>query len=150
MVKKSMNFLCLLLFLIFALVVCALQKFQRGTVISPEKGFSRIEWTKEEKAQDLGVRTIRQTKQASYHLIRLKGVEKPHVHDTHDLVVFILSGNGIIHFDKHSTKIKPGDVIEIPQGEIHWGENTGSLPCELYAVFTPPFDGKDHREIKNK
>ena len=104
-----------------------------------------VQWTTDELARNVAVKTLRTTAEASFHLIRLKGTEPPHVHDHHDLTVFIFSGTSVIHFKDRSVSMGPGELIDIPRGVWHWAENLGHDPTHAYAVFTPPFDGKDRR-----
>ena len=75
----------------------------------------------------------------------MRGQEFPHFHDHHDLSVSVLSGKGIVHFKDHDVVITPGDVIFIPRGTFHWAENTDPDASVVFAVFSPPFDGKDKR-----
>lgn len=92
--------------------------------------------------------TVLKTATNSYHIVRIFSKEKPHYHENHDLFVTITKGNGKIHFRDRSEKIAPGDVIEIPRGSYHWAENLGSGYMQASVVFTPAFDGKDSKLIK--
>ena len=109
-----------------------------------------MQWTADELSRDIVVKTLRTTPEASFHLIRLKGAEPPHVHDRHDLTVFIFSGTSVVHFKDRAVSIRPGELIDIPRGVWHWAENIGQDPTHAYAVFTPPFDGKDRRLEKHQ
>ena len=113
-----------------------------GRMIAPLQE-NQIVWTEEELAKPIALRTLHQTQEASYHMVRVRTAEDPHTHDGHDLVVFVMKGKIRIHFKDRFVDTKPGDVIEIGRGEIHWGENLGSEAGEAYAVFTPPFDPSD-------
>ena len=118
-----------------------------GQIVTPKGVLSGHEWTAEERQKEVAVRTLRKTSGASHHLIRLRTAEKPHVHDHHDLTVFVLAGKGRMHLAGRSTVVHPGDVIEIPRGTVHWAENLDTAASEVYAVFNPPFDGKDRRFV---
>jgi len=148
MINKSISFSMILgcAFLVLAAMFssCASRK---PVMVTPDKSFSTIEWTSEELAQDIAIHTLTVTPEASYHLIRLNRSEKPHVHDTHDLVIVITQGKMRFHWKDRSLDLAPGDVIEIPRGTVHWGEKVTSESPEIYAVVTPPFDGKDQREV---
>ena len=104
-----------------------------------------VQWSAEELTRDVAVKTLRKTEQASFHFVRLNGAEAPHVHDRHDLTVFTFSGQSVVHFKDRTVSMGPGDLIEIPRGVWHWAENIGQAPTQAYAIFTPPFDGKDRR-----
>ncbi|MEQ8762529.1 MAG: cupin domain-containing protein [Planctomycetota bacterium] len=112
-------------------------------LIDPAVTLDEIEWTAEEQAKDIAVRERRRTDDASFHLIRLSGVETPHRHDRHDLTVVVLDGLAEIHLGDRVILSGAGDVVEIPRGTPHWAERVGSKPAVAYAIYTPPFDGQD-------
>ncbi|MEK7766219.1 MAG: cupin domain-containing protein, partial [bacterium] len=102
-----------------------------------------VEWTAEELAKPGAVRTLRATKEASFHVLRLVKPETPHVHDRSDLTVVVLSGRGTLHLGDAAVAVRPGDVLTIPHGATHWLD-TGGKPSEAYLMCTPPM-GKDFR-----
>ena len=104
-----------------------------------------LQWTPDELSRDVAVKNLGATPEASFHFVRLKGAEKPHFHDRHDLTVFIFSGLSRVHFKDRTVIMGPGHLIEIPRGAWHWAENLGQEPTQAYAIFIPPFDGKDRR-----
>ena len=106
-------------------------------------------WTAEEKSKSMAVHTLRKTPEASFHIINLQGAEKLHTHDTHDLVVSMLSGKARITIDNQSYVMMPGDILEVPKGAKHKADNLDRNGSQVYAVFTPPFDGKDYREVED-
>ena len=106
-----------------------------------------VQWSAEELTRDVAVKTLRKTDHASFHFVRLNGAELPHIHDRHDLTVFTFLGTSVLHFKNRTVSLKPGDLIDIPRGVWHWAENIGQDPTLAYAVFTPPFDGKDRRVV---
>lgn len=105
-------------------------------------------WTPEELEQNIAAKKDRETSAASYHFIRVRGAEKPHTHQEHDLTVILLSGKAKVHFRNREYFMEPGDIVEIPKGTYHWAENLFGAGSEVYAVFTPPYDGKDFHEEK--
>ena len=86
---------------------------------------------------------LEKTEQVSYHLIQIRDREKPHIHKTHDLTVFLLKGRGEMHLGANSFPIKKGDVIRVPAGARHFYVNKGKSPSVAYVIFTPPYHGKD-------
>ena len=118
-----------------------------GRIIKPELSQLSVEWTQEELAKPVALRTLDQTGEASYHLVRVRTAEEPHTHNDHDLVVFVTKGRIRIHFKDRFVDAEVGDVVEIRRGEIHWGENISPEPGEAYAVFTPPFDPSDRHPV---
>jgi mannose-6-phosphate isomerase-like protein (cupin superfamily) len=128
--------------LLFAITACATPA--RGRVVTADGPAEPVIWTAEEQARPIAVRALRATPGTSLSLIRLRAAEKPHIHQHHDLVVVMLSGGGVLHLGERSIAVHPGDVMEIPRGTVHWAENTDPLASEVYAVFSPPYDGLDN------
>jgi mannose-6-phosphate isomerase-like protein (cupin superfamily) len=122
-----------------------------GRVISPSGVIERGDWTEEELKMELAIRHLRRTEQLSFHRVRALGAEKPHVHDRHDLTVFVLSGSVLVHLGDQTVRARAGDVIDIPKGVPHWVENeNGAAASEAFNVFSPPFDGKDRRFLRTE
>jgi mannose-6-phosphate isomerase-like protein (cupin superfamily) len=107
-----------------------------------------VEWTAEELEKDIAIRELSRSASASVHLVRARGAEKPHTHDQHDLIVVLVSGAARAHVGDEVLDAGPGDLIEIPRGLPHWVENTGPEPSLSFAIFSPPFDGKDRHFIR--
>jgi quercetin dioxygenase-like cupin family protein len=116
-----------------------------GRVLEPAGLTDRFDWTAEERSQEIAVRTIRRTDSASFHVVRLAGAEKPHVHDHSDLAVFVLLGQVRMHIAGRVTPVRAGDVADIPRGTQHWAENASDEASVAYAVFTPALDKNDRR-----
>ena len=119
-------------------------------VVTPKSNLDIDDWTAKEKRLPLARRLIRRTDEASFHLLRIRESEVPHVHDEHDLTVTVLSGRSRIHFKTRSVLLRRGDIVHVPRGEMHWAEVLGDGPLEVHAVFTPPLDGKDFRKVNEK
>jgi mannose-6-phosphate isomerase-like protein (cupin superfamily) len=131
-------------FVVLLLSACADAPPTRGRVVTVDRIGERIAWTPDELAKPIAVRRLHATAETSVSMIRLKDAEKPHIHQTHDLVVVMLSGGGVLHLGDRAIAVKPGDVMEIPRGTVHWAENTDAAGSEVYAVFSPPYDGMDN------
>ena len=117
-------------------------------IVFPKKGYQNIQWSAKEQSQNISVRHLAHTEYSSSHLIRVKGSEKPHFHDYHDLTVTIISGKAIVHFWNHEVVLEKGDVVTIPKGVYHWAENIDSDASVVFATFSPPYRGKDKRLAK--
>jgi quercetin dioxygenase-like cupin family protein len=115
-----------------------------GRVVTADGPAAPMVWSAEEQAKPIAVRKLRATPGTSLSLIRLRGAEKPHIHQDHDLVVTMLAGGGVLHLGARAIPVHPGDVMEIPRGTVHWAENTDPVASEVYAVFSPPYDGLDN------
>ena len=95
-------------------------------IVFKDKGYQNVVWTAEEKKKDIAVRHLARSDYSSSHLLRVKGAEKPHYHDEHDLSVTVISGKSIIHFKDHEVLLEQGDVVSISKGTYHWAENIDS------------------------
>jgi mannose-6-phosphate isomerase-like protein (cupin superfamily) len=116
----------------------------RGRVFSTDATLTDPAWTVAELAKPIAVRRLQATKHTSMNIIRLAGAEQPHMHRDHDLIVVVLNGTARVHLGEHVMDVRSGDIMEIPRGVVHWAENTGSEASEVYAIFSPPYDGLDH------
>ncbi len=134
----------ILAILLLGMSACADGPTARGRVLAPDGVSERVAWTPEELAKPIAVRRLRATAEVSVNLVRVKDAEKPHSHQTHDVVVTMLSGGGVLHLGERAIPVKPGDVMEIPRATVHWIENTDPAGSEAYAVFSPPYDGTDN------
>jgi mannose-6-phosphate isomerase-like protein (cupin superfamily) len=137
-----------LILLSLAVIGCgSAQPPARGRVITTLPDAVDPLWTEAELAKPIAVRRLRATTETSISLIRLAGAEQPHIHKDHDLVVVLLAGQARVHLGDHVVEVHPGDVMEIPRGTVHWAENTGASASEVYAVFSPPYDGRDNLPV---
>lgn len=133
--------------MMFAVLLGSCQSAPKGRLVTPEGTFSETLWPAAEKNRDVTIHRIWQSPGVSFHEVRLEGSEKPHVHDEHDLTVMIRTGKARVHFKDHIAELEQGDVLAIPRGVEHWAEKRGKKASEAYAIFSPPFDGKDYRLI---
>ncbi|MBM4363934.1 MAG: cupin domain-containing protein [Deltaproteobacteria bacterium] len=79
----------------------------------------------------------------SHHVVGLRDREPVHRHDTHDLLVVTLEGHGSMLLGSEERVVGPRSVVYVPRGVPHSMRNASGAPLYGYAVFTPPFDGKD-------
>ena len=121
---------------------------RRGLVLTPAGPLEPITWTDAELVRDIAIRPLRTTDQASYAVVRIVTAEAPHVHDRHDLTVFVLSGRVAMHLADRMVIVEPGNLIDVPRGMRHWAENLADPASEAYVIFTPAFDGRDRRLIQ--
>jgi mannose-6-phosphate isomerase-like protein (cupin superfamily) len=62
----------------------------------------------------------------------------PHVHDTQEEIIFILSGEGKFETAERSVPLTSGTAIFIPPGVQHQIVVTGQETIKLVTVFSPP------------
>jgi len=80
---------------------------------------------------------------SSHHIVALRGREPVHRHDSHDLLVVTLEGHGSMLIGDEERAIGPRSIVYVPRAAVHAMRNLSRGVLYGYAVFTPPFDGKD-------
>ncbi len=94
------------------------------------------------------IREIGRDKHSSHHLVWIRDRETPHRHDRHDLFVVILRGSGTMRLGNEERPVGQGSVLYVPRGTVHAFRNTSGDVAVSYAVYVPPFDGKDRVEVQ--
>jgi mannose-6-phosphate isomerase-like protein (cupin superfamily) len=59
---------------------------------------------------------------------------------TYDEVVYVIDGEGTLHFRGTETPLRPGSCLHLPPFEEHSLENTGDRPMQVLGVFHPSGD----------
>jgi len=85
---------------------------------------------------------------SSHHLVWIVDREQPHRHDTHDLVVVMLRGWGTLRMGSETKPLGAGSIVYIPRGTPHAFTNLSGAPAASYAIYSPPFDGKDRQPVE--
>ncbi len=98
--------------------------------------------------ENIKVITLGQGPAASHHVVQIRDRETPHVHKTHDATVMMLKGQGYLMIEKRRIDLTVGDVVYIPRGAAHYFTNTAREPTVAFAIYSPPFDGKDMVPVK--
>ncbi|MFO0793775.1 MAG: SHOCT domain-containing protein [Candidatus Brocadiaceae bacterium] len=95
---------------------------------------------------------VAENKNSSMHLIQIRenGELKPQYHKRHDEVIYVKKGSGIATLDGTRYMIKPGSMLQIPSKTVHKILNTGGEKFVAVSIFSPPFDGRDEKMIKEK
>lgn len=50
---------------------------------------------------------------------------------------FVDAGSGVLHVGDETYELGVGDVASVGDGEVHWFENTGSVPFSFYELWVP-------------
>ncbi len=85
---------------------------------------------------------------ATFRLLQTTVAEHPHVHDEHDLTIVILAGHGILTVTGREHGARPGDVLHIGRGRVHWFQPDPSEPVVAVAIFTPRLNAADSRVVE--
>ncbi|HHT9137688.1 MAG TPA: SHOCT domain-containing protein [Candidatus Wunengus sp. YC60] len=104
------------------------------------------------KDEEVKITDVSENKNSSMHLVQVRenGELHPHYHKRHDEVVYVKKGSGIATLDGTRYMVKPGSILQIPTKTVHKFLNTGSEPFVAVSIFSPPFDGRDEKRIKEK
>ena len=78
------------------------------------------------------------------------GARPPHVHETQEEMLYVVSGNAIYEFlpDGGKYLVGPGDIIHVPAGVEHAVYVQGYEPWKVVAVYSPP--GAEQHAIKGE
>ncbi len=84
----------------------------------------------------------------SHHLVAIRGAEKPHRHDRHDLFVVVVRGHGTMRIGDAALPVGEHSVLYVPRGTVHAFANESGGPALAYVLYTPPFDGVDRVDAR--
>jgi mannose-6-phosphate isomerase-like protein (cupin superfamily) len=116
---------------------------RQGLAVPLEKLIETDELGPEENFK---VREVFRDEDTSHHLVWLRGAESSHRHDTHALTVIILRGWGSMRIGTDRRLVGPGSVVYVPRGAVHAFHNESGAISVAYAIYSPPYDGKDRIE----
>ena len=102
--------------------------------------------------EEVKITDVGENKNSSMHLVQVRenGELRPHYHKRHDEVVYVKKGSGIATLDGTRYMVKPGSILQVPAKTVHKFLNTGGEPFVAVSIFSPPFDGRDEKRIKEK
>jgi mannose-6-phosphate isomerase-like protein (cupin superfamily) len=98
--------------------------------------------------EDFRVSELGRDAHSSQHLVWIRDREKPHRHDRHDLFVVILRGHGGMRLGDEERPVGEGSILYVPRGAVHAFRNGSGDVAVAYAVYAPPFDGRDRVEVE--
>lgn len=70
---------------------------------------------------------------------------KEHFHKAYDEVYYFLSGIGTLTLDSHTHELRPGTIVNIPAGTLHFLESDSDTPLEFIIFGSPPMSIEDDR-----
>lgn len=102
------------------------------------------------KDENIKVIPIGENKSTSVYLIQVRENAEmdAHFHKSHDEIVYIKSGSGVLELNGTRYGIKDGMLLVIPRRTVHKFVNTGNEMNIAISFFSPPFDGEDIELIK--
>jgi mannose-6-phosphate isomerase-like protein (cupin superfamily) len=84
----------------------------------------------------------------SQHVVAIRSAEVPHRHDRHDLFVVMLRGHGRMRLGAEQRPVGEGSILYVPRGSVHAFSNESKEPAVAWAVYLPPFDGRDRVDVQ--
>jgi len=101
-----------------------------------------------EAGKDFQVIELGRDAASSQHLAWIVDREQPHRHDRHDLFVVMLRGSGTMRIGAETRPVGEGSLIYVPRATPHAFTNLSGAPAAAYAIYFPPFDGKDREPVE--
>lgn len=98
--------------------------------------------------KDFQVSEVGRDTHSSQHAVWIVDREVPHRHDTHDLIVVMVAGYGTMRLGAETRPVGTGSILYVPRGTAHAFTNESGAPALAYAVYFPPFDGKDRVTVE--
>ena len=93
--------------------------------------------------ENIQLETLAQNELSSHHLVVIRDREPLHYHATHDAWALVIKGKGEFFLGDKWTRFHPGVSFFIPRGVHHQAVSSGKEPLAAFAIFTPPYDGRD-------
>ena len=75
---------------------------------------------------------------------------KPHIHKTHNEMVYIIKGSGQMFINGKWIDVKPGTFHFNPMNKVHAAWNTGKEDLVLLSIFTPAMIEPDRHFVDAK
>jgi mannose-6-phosphate isomerase-like protein (cupin superfamily) len=117
-----------------------------GTIVSPADSM-QAPWSGQEKAAGSVMRNLRQSQEASFHVLRVQGELPLRKHLKSDLVLVVVAGQVQLRLGDRTIPSAPGDVVEVPRDVPYAVINKGRDAAVLYLVYTPGFDPDDVKTV---
>jgi mannose-6-phosphate isomerase-like protein (cupin superfamily) len=117
-----------------------------GTIISPAEAFTG-QWSEQEKAANNVMRNLRESAEASFHVLRVRTELSLRKHALADLVLVVVAGQVQLRLGDRLLPSAPGDVVEVPRDVPYAVINKGKDAAVIYAVFTPALKPDDVKTV---
>jgi mannose-6-phosphate isomerase-like protein (cupin superfamily) len=91
---------------------------------------------------------IAETEHHAIIAAQIRDREKPHLHERHDLIVYLHRGQGKLKTPGHETTLNAGDWTIVRQGVPHQFVNTGDRPAQAVVIRTPNPEERDYEPLE--
>ena len=113
-------------------VVKANESRYDGKQTQPKEAFLHCKISSVDTNGDLFIQT------STPQVFKMAGGPPPHVHEFEDEIIYIVSGEFIVHIDGEDFPVKTGDTAFIPRGTLHTVINPiENNPGTLITLFQP-------------
>lgn len=113
-------------------VVRANESRYNGKQEAPKEAFLHCKISTVDTNGDLFIQT------STPQVFAFKGGPPPHIHGYEDEIIYIVSGEFIVHIDGEDFPVKTGDTAFIPRGTLHTVINPmENNPGTLITIFQP-------------
>lgn len=136
--------------LLLCLTGCMPPARASGVVVSPADDASQVGWSDQEKSANVVIRNLRQSSEASFHLLRVRTELPRRKHPRSDLVMMVVAGQVEVEVDSRVVPAASGDVIEVPRDVPYAVLNKGRDPAVMYLIHTPSLSADDVRMVTDK
>ena len=104
-----------------------------------------VEANKLSEGQNIKIVPVGGNENISAHLIQVRENAEidAHYHKSHDQMIYVKKGEGILEVNGTRHNVKEGMMLVIPRKAGHRFINTGDGTNVTIAIFSPPFDGED-------
>lgn len=103
-----------------------------GKLTKPQDAFLHCKISSADTNGDLFIQT------STPKVFKMKGGPPPHIHAYEDEIIYIVSGEFVVHIDGTDFTVKTGDTAFIPRGTLHTVSNPiEDNPGTLVTIFQP-------------
>jgi quercetin dioxygenase-like cupin family protein len=102
------------------------------------------------EGENIMIIPIGKDKSSSIYLfqIRENAEMDAHYHKSHDMIMYIKKGSGILELDGTRHSVEEGMMVVIPRLIVHKFINIGEVTSIAVSIFSPLFDGNDIIEFE--
>ena len=102
------------------------------------------------EGENIMIIPIGKDKSSSIYLfqIRENAEMDAHYHKSHDMIMYIKKGSGILELDGTRHRVEEGMMVVIPRLIVHKFINIGEVTSIAVSIFSPLFEGNDIIEFE--
>jgi len=90
---------------------------------------------------------VHEAEDETVFLVQVRSGVLPHYHKSHEELVYVMKGEGVLRFGDKRYVLHAGSRLRIPPGTAHGFTNVGSAPTAVLSITRPRFDPTDRHEL---